>query len=96
MSYTDAQLQAFWYGGTAENPGTETNILPGAFVLMGVDEVSYLTNKNGPGFDANFAALNDFCYTNKLFGWANYLDPNKRFNNFPPNPSAGWNGPTKS
>ena len=34
MSYTDAQLQAFWFGGTEDAPGDENNFLPGNYVTM--------------------------------------------------------------
>src|SRR5277367_5456989 len=53
--YSDAQLQAFWYGGTPDNPGSETNILPNAFVLMTNPQIILLTTPGNPSYNADYA-----------------------------------------
>jgi hypothetical protein len=72
MSYTNAQLQAFWFGGTPDDPGSGADIRPGAYVTMTSVQVIELTNTSSASYDADFAAMAGICYQQKLFGWANY------------------------
>lgn len=82
MSYTDAQLQAFWFGGTEDAPGDENNFLPGNYVTMKL-AAYLLTTPGSLEYDADFAAKLLYCRQNKLFGFANTSQ-------------NGWSGPTKS
>jgi hypothetical protein len=68
------------------------------YVTMKFNDVIYLTNQWSPGYDPVFAANLGWCYTNKAYGFADYvshgdLDGNK-FTGGPP--TYGSNGPTKS
>jgi hypothetical protein len=75
MSYTNAQLQAFWFGGTPDDPGSGTDIRIGAYVTMSNAQIVSLTTVGNASYDADFDAMLGICFQNKLFGFGNYAFP---------------------
>lgn len=87
--YTDQQLSDFWWWGVG---GSETDILPDAWVLKHEGEAIALTNPQSATYNATLASLAAYCFTNRLFG---YSYPRTGFDGTGTN-GEGWNGPTKS
>jgi hypothetical protein len=88
MSYTQQQLDDFWYGPG----GSETNIEPGAYVLMREVDVIQLTNPQSAIYSPGFAAILAFCFQNQLYGFGN---PRTTWDGTGSS-GPGWGGPTRS
>jgi hypothetical protein len=75
--YTDQQLQDAW----------------NRYVVMNQNDMLYFTNPQYSGYDAAFAAIIGYIYSNKLFGFA--TSPAAGSNQFPGSGVIVC-GPTKS
>jgi hypothetical protein len=83
MSYTQQQLDNFWWG----TGGSPTSIQPGAYVTMRAQDVIYLKTT-----DPAWNALLTYCYQNNLYGFGN---PRTTWDGTGGNcPGGGWIGPT--
>lgn len=72
-----------------------------AYVVMKQNDVLYLTNSAGPGYDPVFTANLGWCYQNKAYGFEEYdttLHPaaGSNYAHFWGTPGGIWNGPQKS
>jgi|HubBroStandDraft_2_1064218.scaffolds.fasta_scaffold05897_8 hypothetical protein len=88
MSYTQQQLDDFWYGPG----GSETNIEPGAYVTMNAADVISLTNTQSAAYQPVFAAMLAYVFQNRLYGFGT---PRTLYDGTGSN-GPGWGGPTRS
>lgn len=102
MSYSQEQIDNLWWG----NGGSATDIRANAYCRMTQEEVLYLTSRDSPGYDADFAALLGYLYREAVINKSGIgptgtdgfygRSTSGGIKIFAHNNAEGWIGPTRS